>query len=287
MSNVIINVPYSSSEAPPAVATRLGLSPQEWNVETWRLTDPHLLALARKAALVKKRSLKIERPVVAYPYSPVVADPWGFWAYELGRTKLSGGQAAILPQTTAGRPISWSDKDSQTIMSRTVEPFYEQLQELITQALVEHNLVLLVTLRSFTPVPLSFEDQKRPRPQVCVTTNEKRTPNGLAKLLGHTFRAYRWWAELNWPHASGGPLPPSLAEHPRVRSVGLSLNRSLYMDEKTGEATGGAIKTARALGTILNILSQELDHVAKKRLVRAQPPKRKSSIIKAADFEGL
>ncbi|MDR1044072.1 MAG: N-formylglutamate amidohydrolase [Candidatus Adiutrix sp.] len=282
MSAVIINLPYSSVAVPPAIAGRLGLSPEEWRLEHWRLSDPPLAGIVREAA---GRAGRPGRALVVYPVSPLAADPWGLWAAELG---AGGGRdlyrpgPAIPPRTSAGREINWRPKDRDFIFERTVRPFYREIEDRAREGLGDFPLVLVLTIRSFSARPWPFEKNRRfPRPQAAVSTAEGLSPPGLANLAGDCFRALRWWPELNWPQARGACLPPGLAGHPRVRALGLSLSRELYLDESSGAQKEAAGRVVRVLSTLFNLLDEELARVAGLRLDRAFKA-RKSPIVKAA-----
>lgn len=288
MSGVVINLPYAGSSLPPAVASRLGLTPDELRLEHWRLTDPILADIVRKAALIERRGRAAERPLIINGWSPLTADPWGLWAAELAaaegqdfRPEDLAGRPAILPCTTAGQAIKWNGKDLEIILSRSAYPFHEQIEQAARDFLACAPLVLIVTVRSFTSMPLGFEASKKyPRPQVCVSTSPGLTPGGLAGLAGNTFRICRWWPELNWPHRFGACVPRGLVGSPRVRSLGLSLSRSLYMDERSGRKKETADGISRVLATLFNLFDEELVRVAGLRLNRMIKPKQ-SPIIKA------
>ena len=276
-------MPYTAGGVPPPLAKRLALSPEDWQTEHWRLTDPYLARIVREAAVYEGREGEVVRPVVVYPFSPVVADPWGLWAAELGEDKSQGPpRAAIMPKTTAGRAIDWSPKDRELIFARTVEPFYRQIEQAAEALWSDSPIILVLTLRSYGSAPLTFEhSRKYPRPQVVVGSTAGLTPDGLVNLAGDTFRAFRWWPELNWPHSGGGCLPPALAGQPRVRSMTISLGRDLYMDEKTGRLKDSSEGVARVLRTVFNLLDQELARVAGVRISRSLRTKKQSPIIKA------
>ncbi|MDR2724898.1 MAG: hypothetical protein LBC90_02285, partial [Candidatus Adiutrix sp.] len=90
----------------------------------------------------------------------------------------------------------------------------------------------------------------------------------------------------------GACLPEELAGNPRVRALGLSLCRGLYLDERTGRRKGSAQGVVRVLRTFLGLLDQEMDRVARLRLDRSLAPKFKKSapipspVIKAARLKG-
>ncbi|MDR2945212.1 MAG: hypothetical protein LBV79_00480, partial [Candidatus Adiutrix sp.] len=169
------------------------------------------------------------------------------------------------------------------IFGRTVLPFYQQIEEAAVRLFEDSPLVLILTLRSHGSNPLKFEaNHQYPRPQVAVGSTAGLTPEGLANLAGNTFRAFRWWPELNWPHGGGDCLPPALAGRPRVRSMSLSLSRELYMDERSGRLKETSARVARILRTVFNLLDQELARVARLRISRSARRKKKSAIIKAS-----
>lgn len=283
-AGIVINLPYTSGGVPPPLAKRLELSPDDWRLEHWRLIDPHLARIVRQAAVIGDHDgEESARPVVAYPFSPVVADPWGLWAAELDEGReIRPPEPAILPRTTAGKTIAWSPRDRELIFERTVRPFFKQIEEEAGAMLEDSPIILALTLRSHPSRPADFErNRKYPRPQVTVGATPGLTPDGLANLAGDIFRAFRWWPELNWPYGGGACLPPSLAGHPRVKSMSLSLGRELYMDESSGKLKESSEGAARVLRTVFNLLGQELARVARVRAGRSFRDRKPSPIIKA------
>jgi len=288
MSGIVINLPYGSGAVPPALLKRLPFSAEQWRLEHWHLIDPHLAALVKEAAIYERRGKKIERPVLAYPVSPLVADPWGLWAEELRPEEEAPAAPApaIIPRGSGGQEISWSDKNRDWIFSHTVAPFYQAIEEAAETLLRDSPLVLVLTVRSFSSLPFKFEKNKKyPRPQVSISSAPGLTPAGLASLAGNSFKAFRWWPELNWPYAHGACLPPGLKGRPRIKAMGLALCRSLYMNEETGRTTAAAPGVVRVLSSVFNLLDQELARVARLRIERAARPLKDSPVIKAANMK--
>ena len=287
MTRIVFNLPYTASAVPRPVARRLALSPEEWQLEHWRLIDPFLAEIVREAATFERRTLRLDFPVVVYPLSPLVADPWGLWAAELAEAPSALPGPGLLSRTTAGRPLDWTEKDRELILSRSVLPFHRDITETVQRLLAEAPLVLLVTLRSFGAKPLPFEKcRKYPRPQAAIGSLAGLTPPGLAELAGGILKSCRWWPELNWPQAEGACLPQGLASHPRVRALGLSLCRGLYFDEGTGRRKSSAQGAVRVLKTLFHLLDQELERVGRVRLERRRKKRPPSPVIKANRAEG-
>ena len=78
----------------------------------------------------------------------------------------------------------------------------------------------------------------------------------------------------------------------RVRALGLSLCRGLYLDESTGQRKSSAGGVVRVLRTLFSLLDQEMDRVARLRLDRSLAPRTRkkapipSPVIKAARLQG-
>ncbi|MDR2455314.1 MAG: hypothetical protein LBE49_01795 [Deltaproteobacteria bacterium] len=277
MAGLVISVPYGSLAVPPAVGRHLGLTPEDFRREHWLLADPFLLEIASK--IVDRGQDQSSRALVCYGFSPLVADPLGLLAEELGQGKAAG--PVFLRKDTRGNPLKpFSQKDQALVLGRSALPFIESLVETCRAKLKEEKLVALVTLRSFSTDPAVYErDRRRPRPQISLGSAEGHTPEGLATLAGTIFRALGLWPQLDWPLAAMGP-PSELAKEKRLKTLSLGLRRDLYLDERTGKPKEDMEALARVLRIFLTLLEQELDRVAKIRLARAFPPKKPSSVIK-------
>jgi hypothetical protein len=265
------------------VAHRLTLSHEEIGWEHWRLTDPFILEMARLAAAPKAK--RKDRALLAYPWSPLVCDPLGWLAQEMGQGQA--GEPRILKQGTLGKDlVAWTEKEREFVLDHSARPFLQELEETLRQALSQEGLVLLLTLRSFAPRPLVYTPgSATPRPQIAIGADEERTPMGLASLAGRIFRAFGLWPELNYPYAEA-PLPKSLAGAKRLKTLGLYFRRDLYLDEKSGKPIQEKLKPlSRILSSVLSLLEQELDRVSALRLARAFRPKPPSSIIKAENLD--
>ena len=165
-------------------------------------------------------------------------------------------------------------------------PYYQRLQECVEAALKHSPLVLVLTVRSYSSRPLEFEKNRRyPRPQATVSSEEGLTPQGLADLALRSLRAFHWWAGPSGRPEGAAWLPPMLRGRPRVKALGLSLCRRLYMDEQTGRSAESLPGARRVLGTLFNLLEQEVDRVGRLRLDRARGSgKIPSPVIKAASL---
>jgi hypothetical protein len=289
LASVVVNVPYGGLFMPPAVQKRLPLTREELGWENFRLADPCLLHVLAKAceagtlegALGGKAVPK--RTLVSYAFSPLVADPLGFLAIELGAAGPASGPA-VLPRSTMDKPLcGWSDSELDLVLRKSAVPYLEEIRDRSRETLERDSLVLLLTARSYASKPWNYEKERRyPRPQLNIgSLDGARTPRGLAEFIGKTFKTFNLWPELDWPHRSAY-APPELAESPRLLCCSVSFRRDLYMDEQTGKLSGGADGLSRILRTVFSLLEEELEEVVRIRYRRKHPPKPPSMVIKAA-----
>jgi hypothetical protein len=299
LAGLLLNVPYGSPFLPQAVARRLSLTAEEVRWENWNLTDPFLLDLIKRAVspdppppeasgspdLVRpaQRSLhKLpECLLVSYPYSPLVADPLGLVARELGQ--IDSPAPAILTRGTQEKDLpQWTASEQAFLRERCIQPYLDELAAGVRKLLDSENLAVLVNIRFFSLKPWLHEPRGRiPLPQISLGLSDEQTPKGLVHLIGHIFRTFGLWTELDYPQA-GTAVPRTLAGRPRLKVLGLGLRRDLYLDETKAEFKTSLQSLVRILRTLFCLMGQELDRVAQVRIRRAFPPKPPSSIIKAA-----
>jgi hypothetical protein len=285
---LVLNVPYGGLFMPPIVEKRLKLKREELGWENYRLTDPFLLELVRKAAQeaelngsIGKKTIP-QREIVAYRFSPLVSDPLGLLSAQLGGSTEESPHLFIRKSTQGTSFPEWNPQEAELILKKSSLPYLRELRDKCLEALESDTLVLLLTLRSYSTRPLNFETDRRfPRPQLCIgSRDEKKSPHGLASFIGRTLRIFNFWPELNWPH-EGSYIPPDLEDQPRLFSATLSFRRDLYMDEEKGSLSPNHESLSRVLRTIFSLLEEELETVLKIRYQRRHPPKPPSMVIKA------
>ncbi|MDR2141381.1 MAG: N-formylglutamate amidohydrolase [Deltaproteobacteria bacterium] len=298
MAGLILSVPYASPFLPKAIIKRMTLSPEELRWENWRLTDPFLLEVVKKALEPEPSSSGPSRDLVKregasphnlpktlllpYPFSPLVADPLGLLAVELGL--LTSPKPFILTRGALEKDLpTWSESEKEFIFSHCVQPYVDKLVQAGQTLLAEESLVLLITIRFFSHKVWLHDHRELPKPQINLGQAAGLSPQGLTSLAGHIFRRFGLWTELDYPLA-GTHIPAAMAAWPRLKALGLAIRRDLYLDETKGALKASAGSLARTLRVFFSLLGQELDRVAQVRLKRAFPPKPPSNIIKAGQL---
>jgi hypothetical protein len=296
LAGLILNVPYGSPFLPRAIQKRLTLTEEETRWENWRLTDPFLLNLVKEASQPASPALspslrRLEEnssarsanwpnlKLISYPFSPLVADPLGSLAQELGQIAVPS--PTILTRGALQKDLpEWTASEKEFIFAHCVNPYLEQLSQAANNLLAEESLVLILTIRFFAAKANIMDHKANPKPQINLGFDERHTPKGLLHLAGHVFKRFGLWSELDYPLV-GAPIPEALKKHARLKALGLAIRRDLYLDETKASLLGSASSLVRVLRSFFSLLGQELDRVARLRFRRAFPPKPPSSVIKA------
>jgi N-formylglutamate amidohydrolase len=144
---------------------------------------------------------------------------------------------AVYTRTSQGMPLrrEMSDGVRERLLDDYYRPHHLVLTQAVTRQLERFGRCLIIDGHSFSPVPLPHEpDQEPERPQICIGTNGYHTPEWLAKAAREAFEAQDFTTAVNRPF-SGSLVPLAFYEKdPRVLSVMIELNRSLYMDQEMG-----------------------------------------------------
>lgn len=94
---------------------------------------------------------------------------------------------------------------------------------------------LIIDCHSFSSKPLPYElDQNPKRPDICIGTDSFHTPKSVVSIIKAFCKKNNFKVALNKPF-SGTYMPLKFFKKDRrVSSVMIEINRSIYMDEKTG-----------------------------------------------------
>ncbi len=162
---------------------------------------------------------------------------------------------AVYTRTSKGQLLR-SQFDRDAILQRFYHPHHASLKNAVDRELAKHGSSLIIDCHSFSSVPLPHEPDQRPhRPDICIGTDSFHTPASLMEQLMEIFETHGLQVAMNTPF-SGSIVP--LAHYrrtPNVHSLMIECNRSLYMDETTGERSAGFNDLKRTLDEVLVALS--------------------------------
>ena len=229
-NGAILHIPHSSRFIPQHVRATLLLFDAELKAELIRMTDSYtddLFFLPGTATSV------------VFPVSRLVVDPERF-VDDTQEPMVAKGMGAVYTHTSDGHQLRrvLSSDERELLIQTYYEPHHANLTRTVDDGLRRSGRCLILDCHSFPSVPLPYElDQSARRPDICIGTDEYHTPGWLSEAAASLFREGGFQVELNRPFA--GALVPMAhyRRNPHVWSVMIEVNRSLYMDEGTGERT--------------------------------------------------
>jgi len=250
---MILHIPHSSIGIPDDVRSTFKVSDNQLQSELLKMTDwftDELFEADDTRRLV-------------YPVSRLVCDPERF-AVDSDEPMASKGMGAIYTKTSEDSTLrpQLSAEERQHLLERFYVPHHAALEALVQAELKEQGFCLIIDCHSFSSVPLPHEpDQNPDRPQLCIGTDNFHTPKWLIQSLKQSAMNLDWTVEINRPF-SGTIVPMSAyTKITRVFSVMLELNRSLYMDEKTGKRSATFINCRSSVSTILRTLLKTMQNM--------------------------
>ena len=230
---VIIHIPHSSVVIPPGVYDQYVSPLSELNRELLRMTDHY----TNELFAVPKNLAK----GIIFPVSRLVVDPERF-EDNSKEPMFKKGMGAIYTRTSDKRRLrrKISKNEQEDLLQGYYRPHHERLAAAAGVALVSYNRCLIIDAHSFPSSPLPYEsDQRMSRPAICIGTDKHHTPKSLADDAMSIFRREFHTVKFNRPFR--GTLVPSAyyKSDLRVQSIMIEVNRSLYMNEVTGEKLPG------------------------------------------------
>ena len=246
MTSTVFHIPHSSTVIPAEDRERFFLSDRALRRELLRMTDRYTDDLFRGPG---------QRVVM--PVSRLVCDAERF--RDKTREIMTGqGMWVCYTRTSDGEPLKTTDAAYEAeILRRYYDPHHRALTGAVDRALEQTGRCLLVDCHSFAAARLSYEvSEAQPRPQICIGTDPFHTPAALENRCRELFERLGYTVAVNTPFA--GVLVPEkhYGREPRVRAVMLEVNRSLYMDEATGEKLPEYDRVQRDLAAVIAALAE-------------------------------
>jgi len=225
----VIHIPHSSSYIPDRILGQYLLGRREIKRELLLMTDwftGELFALPLSLAVTVK-----------YPVSRLVVDPERF-RDDAEEAMSAKGMGAVYERTSDQKPLRrpLCAGEREALLEEFYDPHHRALERAVEEALARSGRCVIIDGHSFPDSPLPYEDDQRSaRPQICIGTDVFHTPAWLGRFALEAFRREFGSAELDRPF-SGALVPQRFYEKDdRVLAVMIEVNRSLYMDERSGE----------------------------------------------------
>jgi len=191
--------------------------------------------------------------VIAFQVSRLVVDPERFLD-EMQEMMAWLGMGVIYTKTSRGNLLreypALDERDA--LIRRFYVPHHKQLNEAAGAELRRYGTAVILDCHSFPSSPLPYElDQDPDRPEICIGTDPFHTPPELTEVVQQAVAAEGLTSRTNRPF--GGCLIPSRFHEndKRVSGIMIEVNRSLFMDEATGDKSDQYAACREMLGRIV------------------------------------
>lgn len=243
---VLGHVPHGAVFIPEEVRDTIILDDEELESELILMTDRYTPELFD--SIVASGGLALVNKI-----SRLVVDPERFERDEdevMSRRGMGAIYSRTAHQRTLRRELLSGERDE--LLSHYYRPYHEALRAEVQKMLERFDRCLIIDCHSFSSLPLPYElDQARERPDICIGTDPFHTPNELAVLAESFCESRGRTPAINSPF-SGTCVPLAyLGKDRRVSSMMIEVNRSLYMDERTGGRSRGFSETKRFLDDLI------------------------------------
>lgn len=247
---MILHIPHSSKLIPTGLRSTFLLTDSELDEELLVMTDAFTDELFSCSAA--------DVAHVVFPVSRLVVDPERF-VDEKREPMSKKGMGAIYTKTSRGAPLRahLGKADREYLLNEYYNPHHKRLEEAVRDELCEKGVCLIVDCHSFSSRPLPHEpDQSPERPDICIGTDSYHTPTRLERTTNEFFDKTGYSVGINRPFQ--GTIVPLVyyGKTGNVMSIMIEVNRSLYIDEGTGDRNAGFPRVTNDLDRLLAILRQ-------------------------------
>lgn len=249
-SPVILHVPHSAREIPPAVRAGILLDASALERELDHIVDAHTAELAREAA----RAAAITPWRFVNRLSRLVVDPERF--PDEREEMLAVGMGAVYTRTTHQAPLRPADADPEPLVERYFRPYAKAMTDAVADRLAVTGRAVIIDVHSYPSARLPYElHGEGPRPAVCLGTDPFHTPPALVAAAREAF-APCGETGLDSPF-SGTYVPLEFyGEEPRVSALMIEIRRDTYMTEPGGPVGPGLTRLAKALAALVDAVSR-------------------------------
>jgi N-formylglutamate amidohydrolase len=247
----VLHVPHSSRAVPKEIRPAITLSDQELEIELLRMTDHYTDELFRLESSVACS--------IVFPVSRLVVDPERFLD-DSEEPMAERGMGVVYTRTSDGRALRSvpTQAERTELIERFYHPHHAQLEAAVAASLQFWQSCLVIDCHSFPGSPLRHEsDQSLDRPDICIGTDTFHTPKWLRDEARHLFEMSGFRVATNRPFA-GALVPASRYRRTeRVFALMVEVNRSLYMEEISGQRRSNFEIQAERIQAVLRSLIEE------------------------------
>ena len=244
MKNILIHIPHSSYFIPAEYRESFYLSEDDIFKEQLRMTDSFTDKLFDIPHVEK----------LIFPISRLICDVERF-RNEKDEEMTKQGMWVCYTKTSDCKPLKKVNaRHKKEILNNYYDKHHFTFEKMVEQMLKENVQCLIIDAHSFSSAPLPYElHSQNVRPDICIGTDDFHTPKKIAEYLYNAFSELGYKVGINNPFC--GTIVPLkfYRKNKNVNSVMLEINRSLYMDETTGQKNKNFLKVKQNILQIIRL----------------------------------
>jgi len=227
---VIAHVPHSSVFIPGDVRRSIVLSDIELKRELLLMTDWYTPDLFQ--GIIEIGGLSFVNN-----YSRLVVDPERF-EDDKDEVMSSRGMGAVYTRTAHQQVLrkDLTEIEKEALLSAYFRPYHKKLEFEVQKLRERFGRCLIIDCHSFSSKALPYElDKSTVRPDICLGTDPFHTPSELISSAWSFSERNGLNAAIDKPFAGTYVPIKYLGKEKSISSIMVEVNRSLYMDERTGD----------------------------------------------------